>query len=133
MKITTEAGRWDGGKEDNGNGQRIKKKVDGQKKGKRKESTKGNKRNKVRKGGEGRSKSIILERSGIKKKRGRILGLRTTIPGSGTGGDLGGGTELGKNRKDATERIQMGRTMSKKRKKKRKSCRGNNNRGEVGN
>jgi hypothetical protein len=61
------------------------------------------------------------------------LGLCTTIRGSGTGGDLGGETELGKSRKDATERIQMGRTIGKKRKKKRKSCRGNNNRGEVGN
>jgi hypothetical protein len=59
------------------------------------------------------------------------LGLRTTIRDSGTGGDLGGGTELGKNRKDATERVQMGRTMGKKRKKKSKSCRENNNRGEV--
>jgi hypothetical protein len=65
-----------------------------------------------------------LERSGIKKKRGRILGLRTTIRGSGTGGDLGGGTELGKNRKDATERVQMGRTMGKKRKKKKKKLQG---------
>lgn len=46
---------------------------------------------------------------------------------------MGGEIELGKSRKDATERIQMGRTMGKKRKKKRKSCRGNNNRGEVGN
>jgi hypothetical protein len=37
-----------------------------------------------------------------------------------------------KNRKDATEKVQMGRTLGKKRMKKRKSCRGNNNRGEVG-
>jgi hypothetical protein len=60
------------------------------------------------------------------------LGLRTTIRGNGSGGDLGGGKELGKNRKDATEKVQMGRTLGKKRMKKRKSCRGNNNRGEVG-
>jgi hypothetical protein len=45
------------------------------------------------------------------------LGLCTTIRGSGTGGDLGRETELGKSRKDATERIQMGRTMGKKREK----------------
>jgi hypothetical protein len=52
------------------------------------------------------------------------LGLCTTIRGSESGGDLGGGKELGNYRKDATERVQMGRIMGKKRKKKRKSCTG---------
>jgi hypothetical protein len=45
---------------------------------------------------------------------------------------LGGGKELGNYRKDATERVQMGRIMGKKRKKKKKSCRGKYNRGKVG-
>jgi hypothetical protein len=35
-------------------------------------------------------------------------------------------------RKVATERVQMGRSRGKKRKEKRKSYRGNNNRGEIG-
>jgi hypothetical protein len=60
------------------------------------------------------------------------LGLCTTIRGGESGGDLGGGKELGNYRKDATERVQMGRIMGKKRKKKRKSCRRKYNRGEVG-
>jgi hypothetical protein len=34
--------------------------------------------------------------------------------------------------KVATERVQMGRSRSKKRKAKEKNYRGNNNRGEVG-
>jgi hypothetical protein len=67
---------------------------------------------------EGRSKSTILERSGIKKKRRRILGLRKTIWDSESTRNMGWGTELEKNWKDATERVQMGRSRGKKRKKK---------------
>jgi hypothetical protein len=37
---------------------------------------------------------------------------------------MGWGTELEKNLKDATERVQMGRSRGKKRKEKEKSCRG---------
>jgi hypothetical protein len=67
--FSVEAGRWDGGKGDNGNGKRIKKKVDGQKKRKNgKKAQRGTRETRYER--EERSKNIILERSGIKKKRG---------------------------------------------------------------
>jgi hypothetical protein len=49
---------------------------------------------------------------------------------------MGGEMELGKNRKEVTERVSTNwkdNGQKEKKKKKRKSCRGNINRGEVGN
>jgi hypothetical protein len=44
---------------------------------------------------------------------------------------MGRETELGKNRKVVTKRIQIGMLWDKTRKEEKKSCRGNNNRGEI--
>jgi hypothetical protein len=88
---------------DNGNGKKTKKKVDGQRKleperkckGEHKwEDTKGRTSKKDNENG----KSIILERSGFKKKRTRILGLCETTCDCGSGRNMDLGTELGKNR-----------------------------------
>jgi hypothetical protein len=73
---------------------------------------KGQRREKIRRGGHkkknnenGKSEGIIWERSGFKKKRRRVLGLRETICDSGSGRNMGRETKLGKNKKVVTERV----------------------------
>jgi hypothetical protein len=51
---------------------------------------------------------------------------------NGSGGNVGRVKKLKENRENATERLQVEKPMGKKRKEKGKSCRGNNNRGEIG-
>jgi hypothetical protein len=106
--------RWNGGRGrlevfhwrdsengDRGNVKRAKKKVDGQRKWHPEKKHKGEYKREDTKG-RAEAKNItktakvrVFERSGFKKKKRRILGLRKTICGN-----MGRGTELGKNRRN---------------------------------